>query len=120
MFEPGQKNKYVTGSGNSTLVITTTTINALNIPFLLEAGRTITFQAGPQFGFLLSGNEKGTIDNPKLDEDLKDVMKTLDVSFVVGLGINATNNLNLEFGLTWEFHPCLRRLKMRLPTIRSF
>lgn len=103
----GEKTEYVTGNGNTVLGKTETTINAINIPLLFEVGRKVNFQFGPQVGVLLSGKEKGNIGTQKLDEDLKDIMKPVDFSVVLGLGLNATENLNLgvryNFGITPVF-----------------
>lgn len=102
----GQKDNYETASGQS-LGKTTTTVNAINLPLLFEAGRKVTFQFGPQVGILLSGREKGTIMSQKVDDDLKEHMNSADFGFVVGLGVNATENLNLgvryNLGLTSIF-----------------
>jgi hypothetical protein len=58
----GQKDNYVpaTGGGPS-LGSTTTTLHYLNIPFIFEFGRKLSFHAGCQFGILVAGREKGTV-----------------------------------------------------------
>lgn len=62
------------------------------------------FQIGPQIGFLLSGREKGTINNRNVDDDLKDVMKGTDFSLVLGVGVTPAENFNfgirINYGLT--------------------
>jgi hypothetical protein len=104
----GQKDEQVTGQGNTVLGHTVTTLNAVNLPFLFEFGRVVTFQLGPQIGFLVSGREKGTVSNSMVDEDLKSIMRKMDVGLVLGLGIHPTKNLNLgaryNFGLTPVFN----------------
>lgn len=96
----GQKDNYETASGQS-LGSTKTTINAINVPILLEAGSKVTFQIGPQFGLLLSGTEKGTVDRQSVNDDLKEIMKPIDFSLILGVGFNANENLN--FGLRYNF-----------------
>ncbi|HMJ67792.1 MAG TPA: porin family protein [Cyclobacteriaceae bacterium] len=104
----GQKDNYETAGGQS-VGSTTTTISAINLPLLFEAGRKVTFQFGAQVGFLLGGNEKGSINNQKVDEDLKDVMKPVDLALVVGLGFYPAEHFNFgvrsNFGVTTIFDP---------------
>jgi|SRR5688572_3268376 len=85
----GQKDDY--GSGSKT----TTKMDFLNVPLLFEVGRRVSFQFGPQFGFLLSAAEEGTIDGDKINEDLKDYMKSMNVSLVLGIGVSPGDNFNL-------------------------
>lgn len=91
----GQKDEYRSSPNGPSLGTTTTTVNYLNFPVLFEFGRKFHFQTGPQLGFLLSAREKGTIDNTTVDDDLKSIMKGTDFSFVLGLGINATEHFNI-------------------------
>lgn len=97
----GQKDNYVTGTGSQSLGKTTTTINAINLPVLFEFGKKVTFQFGPQLGMLLSGHEKGTIQNKSVNDDLKESMNSVDVSMVLGLGFYAGENFNL--GVRYNF-----------------
>jgi hypothetical protein len=103
----GQKDEYYQPPNGPTIGETTTKTNYLNLPLLLEFGNKLSFQAGPQLGFLLSANESGTIQNEPIDEDLKSIMKGTDVSLVLGTGIQAGPNVNLglrlNLGLTEVF-----------------
>lgn len=94
----GQKDDL--GSGDET----TTTVNYVNVPFLFEIGRKVSFQFGPQMGLLVSAREKGTIGSEDIDDDLKSVMRTVDVSAVLGIGFNPSQNFHLgvryNIGLT--------------------
>lgn len=102
----GQKDNYVTFNGSSSGT-TTTSVNYINVPLLFEAGGKLKLQFGPQFGFLLSAKEKGTIDGDAVNDDLKDVMKKSDVSLAFGLGFDPAKNVNLgvryNLGLTQIF-----------------
>lgn len=92
----GQKNNYITTPTGAAGGTTTTTINYLNIPLLLELGKKkVTFQVGPQFGFALSGNEQGTISGINVDVDLTDYLKPLDFSMVLGMGFNLSEKVSL-------------------------
>lgn len=84
----GQKDDYGDGS------TTTTKLNYLNIPVLFEMGRKVSFQAGPQLGFLLAAHEKGTIDGDKVNDDLKEFMKGTDFSLVLGMGFQPQEHFN--------------------------
>jgi hypothetical protein len=96
----GQKDNYKYGSNGPSAGSTVTTVNYLNFPMLLETGKKVTFQAGPQLGILMSGREKGTIGNQPVNDDLKEVMKSTDFSFLLGLGINAS--AHLHFGARYQ------------------
>jgi hypothetical protein len=96
----GEKTEYVYGS--QSLGKTETTINAINLPVLFEFGRTVAFQIGPQVGLLLSGNEKGsTASGSKVNDDLKEIMKPVDIGIVVGLGFY--DGEHLSFGARYNF-----------------
>lgn len=90
----GQKDNYTYSTG-ADAGKTTTTLSYLNIPLLLEFGKTITFQTGMQVGVLLSAGEKGRIGTEPVDDDLKKFMSKVDMSFVVGMGANLTPRFNL-------------------------
>lgn len=69
----------------------------LNIPVMLKLYLVggLNIQAGPQFGFLLSGDQEIPDFNGNImEEDVKDFYKSSD--FSVGLGVG----LDLPFGLT--------------------
>lgn len=90
----GQKDNYTYSTGVDAGK-TTTTLSYLNIPLLLEFGKTITLQTGMQVGVLLSADEKGRIGTEPVDDDLKKFMSKVDMSFVVGMGANLTPRFNL-------------------------
>jgi len=91
----GQKDEWITPPNGPSLGSTTTTVNYLNVPLLFETNNKVSFQFGPQVGLLLSGREVGTINQQKVDDDLKESMKAADLSLVLGLGVNASEHLNL-------------------------
>jgi len=99
----GQKDNYTYNTGLDAGK-TTTTLNYLNIPLLLEFGKTITVQTGFQAGILLSAREEGQITNQPIDDDLKEIMNPVDMSLVVGVGANVSRKINLgvryNLGLT--------------------
>jgi hypothetical protein len=100
----GENENYMAAPNGPSIGTTTVTLNYLNIPFILkfDMGKVVNFQIGPQLGILLSGREKGTINNQPVDTDLKGVFKN-DFSMVLGLGFNVTRNINfggrLNYGL---------------------
>lgn len=96
----GQKDDYQTPPNGPSVGSTTTRVNYLNVPLLFEAGRKVNFQFGPQVGFLLSAREEGTIDGESIDDDLKSIMKSVDFSFALGLGLNAGEHTN--FGIRYN------------------
>lgn len=104
----GEKDNYTDYSGKSHGT-TTTNLNYINVPALFEVGKKVTFQFGPQIGFLLSGTEKGTIDNNQINDDLSSVFKSIDVSGVLGVGVAPIEHLNFgarfNIGLTNNFSP---------------
>ena len=92
----GQKDNYMNPPNFTSVGKTTTTINYLNIPLLLELGKKkVTFQVGPQIGFVLSGKEKGTVSGQPVDDDLKDFLKSPDLSAVLGVGLNVSEHVSL-------------------------
>ncbi len=90
----GQKDKYTYNTGVDAGE-TTTTLNYLNIPLLLEFGKTITVQTGMQVGVLLSAREKGRITTQTVNDDLKKFMNKVDLSFVIGIGANVARQVNM-------------------------
>lgn len=90
----GQKDKYTYTTG-ADAGETTTTLDYLNIPLLLEFGKTVTVQTGVQVGVLLSAREKGRITTQTVDDNLKEFMNEVDMSLVIGLGVNVTRKVNL-------------------------
>ncbi|SHG95533.1 Outer membrane protein beta-barrel domain-containing protein [Chryseolinea serpens] len=92
----GQKDNYVFpyGHGGPSIGSTTTSLHYINVPLLLEFGRKVSFQVGPQVGILLKGTEKGTVASVKVDDDLKDVMTKADVALVAGVGFSPGAHFN--------------------------
>jgi len=102
----GQKDDYRYSPGGPSIGSTTTTLNYLNLPLLFEVGRKVSFQFGPQLGFLLSAKEKGTINNEPIDDDLREGMKKFDLSVVAGLGFSPgrfSAGIRMNIGLTGIF-----------------
>jgi hypothetical protein len=91
----GQKDEYIQPPNGPSIGETTTKANYINVPLLFEFGNKVSFQAGPQLGFLLSATEKGTVQGQDVDDDLKDIMKGTDFSLVLGSGVQLGNNFNL-------------------------
>lgn len=90
----GQKDKYTYTTGVDAGE-TTTTLDYLNIPLLLEFGKTITVQTGMQVGVLLSAQEKGRIGTQTVNDDLKKFMNKVDMSLVIGIGANVTRKVDM-------------------------
>lgn len=88
--QQGQKDEYDFDAGS-----TTTSVNYLNVPLLLEIGNRVSFQGGAQLGFLLSAREKGTIEGESVDEDLKDIMKGTEFALVLGINFKIKENIHL-------------------------
>ena len=82
----GQKDEYDFDGGS-----TTTSLNCLNVPILLDIGNKVSFQIGPQIGFLLSGYEKGVLDGQSVNDNLKPLLRKTDLGLVLGLGVNLKN-----------------------------
>ncbi len=102
----GQSDDYRALPNGPSIGTTTTTLKYVNIPLLFEVGKVVSFQFGPQFGVVLSGNEKGNINGSAVNDDLKSISKS-DVSAVAGLGINPSKHFHLgvryHYGLTSVF-----------------
>lgn len=97
----GQKTDYVIPSSGQSVGSTTTSLNYLNIALLSGTGGKFSFEFGPQVGFLLSSREKGTIDGEEIDDDLKDVMRPIDLSLVLGLAVRAGETVDLGVRLNY-------------------
>jgi hypothetical protein len=91
----GQKDEYIQPPNGPSLGNTTTKLSYLNIPLLFEFGNKVSFQAGPQFGILLSATESGTIFNQPIDDDLKEITKGVDFSFALGTGFRLGEDFSL-------------------------
>jgi outer membrane immunogenic protein len=77
--------------------------NYLNVPLLLEAGKKVTVQIGPQVSYLLTANNVITIENNTTKEDIRSTMKDLDFSAVVGIGINPHPSFNAGMRMNYGF-----------------
>ena len=84
-----------------------TSLGYINVPVLLkinfgESGFGV--EVGPQVGFLVSAESKGTIFGQSGSGSIKDNCKTLDVTAVAGLSYNFAENFVVSarygFGLT--------------------
>lgn len=80
-------------------------LSYLNIPILAqinlpEISDGFSAYAGPQFGFLLSANQKGTFNGNDIDFDTKENYKGVDVSWVFGAGYEMDSGLN--FGIRYN------------------
>jgi hypothetical protein len=105
----GQKDNYLYPYGGPSIGRTTTSMHYVNTPFLLEFGRNVSFQTGAQVGLLIVGKEKGTIESVKVNNNLKDVMTTADMSLVIGVGISPGEHFNggirINYGVTNIYNP---------------
>jgi hypothetical protein len=119
----GQKDNYVSPPSFVSTGKTTTTLNYLNIPLLMELGKKVNFQVGPQIGFLLSAKEVGTISNQSVNSDLKEFTKSPDFSLVLGAGFNATEKINfgirLNYGLSDVFNNVQSAPGIDFPAIKN-
>jgi hypothetical protein len=96
----GQIEDHQTAKGVS-VGASETTLNYLNVPLLFEDGKKLAIQVGPQIGFLLSGRQKGTINNVAIDDNLKEVMKAVDLSLIVGIGVSPGEHFNAGIRVNW-------------------
>lgn len=96
----GQKDNF--GGGYSS----TTTLEAINVPFLFELGKIVSLDFGGQVGILLAAREIGS-PGTGINADLRDILKTADFALVGGLGIHPLEHFNMglryNFGLTTVF-----------------
>jgi hypothetical protein len=90
----GQKDDYISPSTKQSVGTTTTQLNYMNIPLVLEYGKKFSFQIGAQLGILLSATEKGTINNQKVDDDLKEIMRSTEFGFLLGFGVSPGKHFN--------------------------
>jgi hypothetical protein len=103
------------GLGNIERTESKVNLSYINVPIMLKFYPVKGFfiQAGPQVGFLVSAKSKDetTFTDPgnlvttqSTETDIKDDLKTVDVSFNAGLGYDFTDNIFVDarysFGLT--------------------
>ena len=102
-------------AGNISRTESKVNLSYINVPVMLKFYPVNGFfiQAGPQIGFLVSAKSKNEstftdpgnlTTNQSTEVDIKDDLKTVDVSFNAGLGYDFTPNLFIDarysFGLT--------------------
>jgi hypothetical protein len=105
----GQRDNYLYPYGGPSIGRTTTNMHYINVPFLLEFGGKVSFQAGAQIGLLVAGKEKGIVASVDVDENLRHVMTTADMSVVIGVGISPTEHFNggirINYGVSNIYNP---------------
>jgi hypothetical protein len=74
-------------------------LNYLTLPVLAKyyVANNLSIEAGPQFGFLLSAEREDDGETT----DIKDISKSTDIGFALGLGYELESGLN--FGLRYYF-----------------
>lgn len=97
----GQKDNYQDTPGGSSVGKTTTTVNYINIPLLLEVGNKISAHFGVQTGILLSAKEEGEVSGIKVNENLNDDMLNPDISLVIGLGFRSSDHFDIGARLNY-------------------
>jgi len=105
----GQRDNYVNPFGGPAIGRTKTNMHYVNVPFLLEFGKKVSFQAGAQVGLLVIGKEKGILKSVKINENLNDVMTTADMSLVIGIGIyparRFSGGMRINYGVINIYNP---------------
>jgi hypothetical protein len=101
----GQRNDYASPvPGGNSIGSVTTTMNYLNVPFMLEWGRRISLQGGPQVGFLLAAKEVGMINSVPVNNELTSGIPRTDFSFVGGIAYSVGRQIQIgvryQHGLT--------------------
>lgn len=94
----GQNDEVRSSPGTATY---TTTLNYINVPVLLEVGRKVTFQFGPQLGLALSAHAKGADDTFYMDADLTGQCKLAELSIVGGVAFYPLKHVN--FGMRYQY-----------------
>jgi hypothetical protein len=90
----GEKDLYKEMPSGTPLGSTTTKINYMNLPLMIQFGNKLNFHAGMQVGFLLSAKEEGEFGGAPYHDNLKDITKPIEYSYVLGLGYE-TNHFAL-------------------------
>jgi len=92
-----QETKFDLQTGASSFDVTQK-LGYLTVPVMLRlytvAG--INLQAGPQFGFLVSGKQEDNVLGARTTTDLKNSMKGSDIGLNLGLGIDLPFNLDVH------------------------
>ncbi len=115
----GQKDNYMSQPGGSSTGTTTTSVNYLNLPMLVEFGNKLCIQTGIQPGMLLSAHEKGTIDNVPINDDLKNIMNSVDVAFVIGLGLHPSDHACFGFRYNSGMNSIFNETPAGIPEIKN-
>jgi hypothetical protein len=92
--QQGQRNDYQLLSNGPSIGKTTSAMNYINMPLLIEYGRKVTVHFGPQAGVLLTAREKGKFDGESIDVNMKSYHQTLDFSLALGFGVAASDCIN--------------------------
>jgi hypothetical protein len=92
--QQGQKNDYQLQSNGPSIGKTTSTMNYINMPLLLEYGRKVTLHFGPQVGALVAAREKGEFDGERIDVNMKYYHQSFDFSLALGFGVTASDRIN--------------------------
>ena len=92
-----QETNFDLVAGTSTYDVTQR-LGYLTVPVMLRlytvAG--INLQAGPQFGFLISGKQEDNVLGARTTTDMKNSMKESDIGLNLGLGIDLPFNLDVH------------------------
>ena len=80
-------------------ISTTTTLQYLNLPFLLEYGRKFRFQIGPQVGVLVAARTKGSVAGSYINENQSSKFTSGELGLVLGLytQVNKTLGVGVRF-----------------------
>ncbi|HYG20322.1 MAG TPA: porin family protein [Ohtaekwangia sp.] len=119
--QQGQKDTYYELPNGPDVGETTTKLDYLNFPFLAKfpLGKVVNLQVGPQFGFMVKGREEGTVDGAIVDEDLKDVFKSLDVAMVAGVGLRMSEHFQAGIRLNLGVTDVLKNDSDDYPAVKS-
>jgi hypothetical protein len=87
----GEKDVYKEMPSGTPIGNTTTKINYINLPLMVQFGNKLNFHAGMQVGFLLSSKEEGEFGGAPYHDNLKDITKPIEYSYVLGIGYDANH-----------------------------
>ena len=85
----GEKDEYKEMPTGITYGNTTTKLDYINLPVLVQFGNRLNFHAGLQIDFLVSAKEEGEFWGAPSHKNLKDETKPIEYSYVLGLGYEA-------------------------------
>lgn len=81
-------------------------LSYVHVPVMIKyyVSKNVYVESGPQIGFLYSAELNTTVDGEQMDIDIKEGMRSNDLSLNVGLGFQVKKHLNLTarycYGLT--------------------